>query len=97
MVTCLYKSFGQDKLDAQSYMATCLLRWGGGWGVLSDPHFLLQISFSLVEISLHVELQHLELPRSGKCMVGDKITAKKEFHRISDGADGGPRSRVCAH
>ncbi len=38
-----------------------------GWfGVSGDPNFFLQISFSWVEISLHVEFHPPGLPRSGR-------------------------------
>jgi hypothetical protein len=36
------------------------------------PFFLLHVSFSWVEISLHVEFHPLGLPRGGRFMVGDK-------------------------
>ena len=54
----------------------------GGGGV--EPNFFLNISFSWVEISLHVEFHLLGLPRSGRSMVGDKSkTAKQHFHRFN--------------
>jgi hypothetical protein len=44
--------------------------------VFVDPNFCLHISFSWVEISVHVEFHLLELPRSGRSMVGDKKKQK---------------------
>ena len=41
-----------------------------GGGV--EPNFFLNISFSWVEISLHVEFHLLGLPRSGRFIDGDK-------------------------
>ena len=54
-------------------------------GVFVDPNFFLHISFSWVEISLHVEFHLLGLPRSGRSMVGDKKKQKKQqhFHRFN--------------
>jgi hypothetical protein len=44
------------------------------------PFFLLNISFSWVEISLHAEFEPLGFPRSGSFMVGDK---KKRQQQVS--------------
>jgi hypothetical protein len=41
-----------------------------------DPNLCINISFSWVEISLHVESHLLGLPSSGRFMVGDKKTTE---------------------
>ena len=42
------------------------------WGGAGDPNFVLDISSSWVERSLHAKFQLPRLPRSGSSMVGDK-------------------------
>jgi hypothetical protein len=46
-----------------------------------DPNLFLHISFSLVEVSLHVQFHLLGLPRIGRFLVGDK--SKTTFHRFN--------------
>ena len=49
-----------------------------GWG---DPNYVLHISLSWVEISLHFEFHPPGLPRSGRFMIGDKTTTTTtKFH-----------------
>ena len=57
------------------------------------PICWLDMSFSLVKISLHVELRLLGCLEVVDVWLGTKKTAKKQFYRISAGAVGGPRSR----
>jgi hypothetical protein len=57
------------------------------------PFCWLDFSFSLVKISLHVELRLLGCLEVVDVLLGTtKKTAKKQFYRISAGAVGGPRS-----
>ena len=49
---------------------------GGGGQV--TPIFFLQISFSWVEMSLHVEFHPPGLPISGRFMVGDKQKTRQQ-------------------
>jgi hypothetical protein len=50
--------------------------------VIVDPNFVLHISSSWVQRSLHTEFQLHCMSRSGRFMVGDK-KKQQHFHRIN--------------
>ena len=49
------------------------MRGWEGKGGLGDPNFFLHVSFSWVEISLHVKFHSPGLPRSDRFMVGEDV------------------------